>query len=116
MKKLAIAAIVVAALAVVTSSAALWRTRNLSNSHSNTTPSTAPSTSQGPLIDVPDAVNQTGAAAAFALTAIDLKSKVVRAASDTIPERTVISQTPAPGTKVPAGTVVELTISSGPAH
>jgi serine/threonine-protein kinase len=113
MKKLAIAAIVVGALAVVTSSAALWRTRDLSKS-SNKTPSTTPSTAAGPLVDVPDATNETGSAAAFALTALDLKPKVVRTPSDTIPQGTVISQTPAPGTKAPVGTVVELTVSSGP--
>ena len=49
-----------------------------------------------------------------ALTDVQLKFKVVRTPSTTVAKRTVISQNPAPGTTVPAGTVVELTVSSGP--
>jgi beta-lactam-binding protein with PASTA domain len=116
MKKLAIAAIVVAALAVVTSGAALWRTRDLSKppETNSTTSSEAPSTTAAPLVDVPDTTTKNAFGAAQALTDLQLHYKIVRTASATVPEKGVISQNPAPGTQVPAGTVVELTVSSGP--
>jgi eukaryotic-like serine/threonine-protein kinase len=116
MKKLAIAAIVVAALAVVTSGAALWRTRDLSKSPetNSTTSSSEPSTTAVPLVDVPDTTNKNAFGAVAALTDLQLHYKIVRTPSATVPERTVMSQTPAPGTQVPPGTLVELTVSSGP--
>jgi len=114
MKKLAIAAIVAAALAVVTSGAALWRTRDLSKPSNGTTASTGePSTASGEPVAVPDTTNKNFFGAGQDLSAVGLKFKVVRTPSATVAKSIVISQNPAPGTTVPAGTEVELTVSNG---
>lgn len=116
MKKLAVAAIVAAVLAMGTSGAALYRTRHLSSS--NTTPtSSIPSqvpTSNAGLVEVPDTTNQTVYGAAGLLSLLGLKSSITRAPSNEVTANSVISQNPVPGLQVPPGTVVELTVSSGP--
>jgi len=113
MKKLAVAAIVAAVLAIGTSGAALYRTRHLSSSKTNPTSSEVP-TSSAQLIEVPDMTNVPVFQAGATLTAVQLKFTTTRAPSDIVVLNSVISQTPAPATTVPAGTVVQLTVSSGP--
>ena len=104
MKKLAIAAITAAVLAMVMSGAALWRTRHLPSSGQ-------PGSGQ---VEVPDATNKSALTVGHALTAINLKVKVVKTPSETVAKAMVISQNPAPGTTVPTGSEIELTVSTGP--
>jgi beta-lactam-binding protein with PASTA domain len=104
MKKLAIATITAAVLALVMAGATLWRTRNASSSEQ-------PGAQQ---IEVPDASNKTFLVAGQAVRRINLKLKLVKAPSATVAESMIISQNPAAGTKVPTGTEVELLVSSGP--
>jgi len=68
------------------------------------------------LIMVPDVVGLAQAAAETAIVAANLTvGTITQAASDTVPSGEVISQTPAAGTEVMAGTAVNITISTGPA-
>jgi hypothetical protein len=108
MRKLATAAILAAALAMVMSGAALWRTRHLSSSKNNST------VSNGSEVAVPDATNKIAYVAGAEMSQLKLKYKLTRTPSATVAKSMVISQNPAPGTKVPPGTQVELTVSSGP--
>ncbi len=110
MRKLAIAAIVAAALATATSGAALWRTRHLSTSSTENTP--IPTIR--PLVDVPDATNQNVLRAGETLTDLNLKFQLVKTPSPTVAKSIVISQNPAPGTKMPVDNAVQLTVSDGP--
>ena len=113
MKKLSVAAILVASLAVMLSGAALWRTRE----H---LPSKAPakaglSTGSGAaLVSVPNEVLKNAYTAGADLTKIQLKFKVTSEPSVSTAKNKVMAQNPAPGTQVPVGTEVELTVSSGP--
>lgn len=67
------------------------------------------------LVNVPNVVGQTQAAATAAITAAQLTVGVVTtAASATIPPGSVISQSPAAGTVVAEGLAVSLVISTGP--
>jgi len=110
MRKVAIATIVLGGLAIVMSGATLWRTRHA--------PSKAPaviSTSPEPgSVAVPDGTNKSAYVAGQALTDSDLKFKLVRTSSTTVAKAIVISQDPAPGAFVAPGTVVTLTVSTGP--
>ena len=75
---------------------------------------TTPSRHRGsPLVDVPDATNKSALAVGKALTD-QAEVQDGQTPSATVAKSIVISQNPAPGTKVPAGTEVELTVSSGP--
>jgi hypothetical protein len=109
MRKLAIAAIVAAALATATSGAALWRTRHLSTSSTDNTPLPASA-----LVDVPDATNQNVLVVGKTLTDLNLKFQLVKTPSPTVAKSIVISQNPAPGTKMPVDNAVQLTVSDGP--
>jgi len=108
MRKLAIAAIVAAALATATSGAALWRTRHLSKSTENTPVPTSA------LVDVPDTTNQNVLLAGKTLSDLNLKFQLVKTPSPTVAKSIVISQNPAPGTKMPVDNAVQLTVSDGP--
>jgi beta-lactam-binding protein with PASTA domain len=66
-------------------------------------------------IVVPDVVGLSQAAAEDAITNAGLNASVSTVASDTAPAGNVISQTPAGGIEVTAGSVVSLVVSSGPA-
>ncbi|WP_455366909.1 PASTA domain-containing protein, partial [Kaarinaea lacus] len=66
-------------------------------------------------IVVPDVVGLSQAAAENTITSTGLNVSVSTVASDTVPAGNVISQTPAGGIEVTAGSVVNLVVSSGPA-
>jgi serine/threonine-protein kinase len=70
-----------------------------------------------PQVAVPSSiVNTTVNNAQSILQAAGLTSSVVYRPSPTVQNRTVISSDPSPGTKVPEGSSVTLTVSSGPAN
>jgi VWFA-related protein len=70
--------------------------------------------STGP-VAVPNVVNQTQAAATTTLTGAGLAvGAVSQASSATVPSGSVISQNPAAGTSVAAGSAVALVVSTGP--
>jgi VWFA-related protein len=70
--------------------------------------------STGP-VAVPNVVNQTQAAATTTLTGAGLAlGAVTQASSATVPSGSVISQNPAAGTSVAAGSAVALVVSTGP--
>jgi serine/threonine-protein kinase len=106
----AIATIVLGGLAMVMSGAALWRTRHASSKGPAVISTTPPPGS----VAVPDGTTKSAYVAGQALTDSNLKFKLVRTPSTTVGKTIVISQDPAPGTFVAPGTVVTLTISSGP--
>lgn len=67
------------------------------------------------LVNVPNVVGQTQAAATAAITAAQLAVGVITTASSaTVPSGSVISQSPAAGTVVAEGLAVSLVISTGP--
>jgi hypothetical protein len=113
MRKLSIAAIVVASLAVVLSGTALWRARDIHSGKAASTP--APKAAPAPaLVSVPNEVLKQAIVAGGELLKLKLKFKVTMAPSVSTPKQKVMSQNPAPGTKVPVGSEVQLTVSSGP--
>lgn len=121
MKKLSAAVIVVAVLSLGVSGWLLSRydgtaTPEQSTTSTSTTavdPETTVETTV-PLVVVPNEVGKNGFYAAVGLKLANLKIEIVRAPSVTIAIGNVISQSPEQGTEVPEGTVIELTISSGP--
>jgi hypothetical protein len=110
MKKLAWGALVWASLAVLVSGAALWRTRHMT-SRSKPPATTVPTAD---LVTVPNEVAKDLYGAAADLTTAKLKFTKVSALSATMTENHVVSQDPAPGAQVPAGSTVRLTVSIGP--
>lgn len=64
---------------------------------------------------VPDVVGKTLAAATSDLTAAGLFTSVINVASSTVPRGVVISELPPAGSSVTPGSVVTLSVSSGPA-
>ena len=66
-------------------------------------------------VTVPDVRNQSYNDASAWLTGLGLAVQVTNQPRDSSPPDTVINQNPAPGTRVPAGTTVTLTVSSGTA-
>lgn len=117
MKKLSAAVIVVAVLSLGVSGWLLWRydgTATPEQSTTTTSTTAADSEPTDPLVVVPNAVGRNGFFAAVSLKLANLKLEIVRAPSVSIAENNVISQSPEQGTEVPEGTVIELTISSGP--
>lgn len=68
----------------------------------------------GESVVVPDVVGREAMPAAVQLQQKGLAVTIVRSPSIAVPERIVIEQDPAAGTEAPAGTEVELTISTGP--
>lgn len=65
------------------------------------------------LTSVPAVTGMTQAAAEAALTAAGLTSGVTNGASNVVPKGSVVSQAPAAGQQVPAGTSVGLVVSTG---
>src|SRR3954447_16023734 len=114
MRKLSIAAIVVASLAVVLSGAALWRTRDIQTGKGTSTSTPAKASTAPALVSVPNEVLKHAMVAGAELGKLKLKFKVTMAPSVSTPKQKVMSQNPAPGTKVPVGSEVQLTVSSGP--
>jgi beta-lactam-binding protein with PASTA domain len=112
MKKLSIVALVVAILSAGVSGVALYRTRDLPSSTSSAPGGTTSTTTQ--LVDVPFEGGQDVFKAAGDLQAVGLGFTVVMAPSVTVPKGRVLSQSPLEGTSVPRGTVIQLTVSSGP--
>ena len=73
-------------------------------------------TSSGTMVDVPEVVGLSQAAAETAITdALLTVGTVSTANSDSVPAGDVISQDPAALTSVPSGSAVDLVVSSGPA-
>jgi beta-lactam-binding protein with PASTA domain len=68
------------------------------------------------MVDVPDVVGMTQAAAEAAITSASLiVGNVTTANSETVPAGDVISQNPAGGASIPAGSTVDIEVSLGPA-
>ena len=119
MKKLPVVAVVMASLSLVVSGWALWRSYDTTDATGRPTSSTSTTVAPGstttiPLVVVPTEVGKNGMAAALNLKGSKLKSSIVEAPSVNVSKGYVISQRPQQGTEVPVGTVIELTISSGP--
>src|SRR6266478_7989532 len=71
--------------------------------------------SPGPTVPVPNVVGQTQAAATSAITGAALiLGAVAMQSSSTVPSGSVISESPAGGTRVASGSAVNLVISTGP--
>jgi beta-lactam-binding protein with PASTA domain len=104
MRKLAAAAILLAFLSVALSAAAIWRSRNISHQPD----------SASALVAVPDTTNLNLYKAGSDLEALQLTFVVKPTPSIEVPKNRVMSQDPAPGTSVAAGTQIELTVSAGP--
>lgn len=66
------------------------------------------------VVPVPDVVGREGLPAAVNLQQAGLGVAVLREPSIVVPERVVIEQEPVAGAEVAPGTVVELTVSTGP--
>lgn len=109
-------ALSVALIALGVSSWALVRSYDSKTvDESSSTPTTEPgATTTIPLVVVPSVVGKNGFFAAVSIEKAKLKSSVVRAPSVNIPRDRVIRQNPQQGTRVPEGTSIELTLSSGP--
>jgi serine/threonine-protein kinase len=101
-------AIVAAVLSIGLSGVAMWRTNHASKPTEN-----PPATATG-LVAVPDATNVNVYVVGNNLQTIALTYTITKSPSASVPRLNVISQEPAPGTQVPPGTVVKLTVSSGP--
>ncbi len=71
--------------------------------------------SRGPeLIEVPDVSNKSSEEASFILGQASLEiGNIKRVFNDTVPQGTVISQSPKPGKKVPKGAMVDIVVSKG---
>ncbi|MEX2658558.1 MAG: Stk1 family PASTA domain-containing Ser/Thr kinase [Acidimicrobiales bacterium] len=67
-----------------------------------------------PPVEVPSVVGMNLSDAVSQLEGLGLSTDVTPAESETTPEGQVMSQEPGEGEEVPAGTAVELTVSSGP--
>jgi len=63
---------------------------------------------------VPDVLDQTEASARSELQAAGFEVQAVQAPSDSTPEGFVSAQSPDPGTEVPKGSTVTITVSTGP--
>ncbi len=123
MKKLSIVAIVAAVLSVGLSGVALYRTKDASSKSSTPAATAKPTakgkgkatttTAPGANVTVPTATGSVFIAGK-AIQDLKLKIKVSQSPSASVPKGSVIAQDPAPGTKVPTGTEVKLTVSSGP--
>jgi len=71
--------------------------------------------SQGPqMVQVPDLTGMAAADAEAAVTRLGLQPSATQEASATVPQGQVVSQNPAPGSSVPAGSTVTVTVSAGP--
>ncbi len=79
---------------------------------SSNTPTTAATT--GVLVQVPNVVGQQEADAVAALKQLELIPLVIKTASTNAPAGQVTAQHPGSGESVPAGTTVEIDVSSGP--
>jgi eukaryotic-like serine/threonine-protein kinase len=67
-----------------------------------------------PIETVPNVVGKALPDATSALRALHLKVNVVAFKEDKAPQNQVIEQSPAPGKKLPQGSIVNLTVSNGP--
>jgi beta-lactam-binding protein with PASTA domain/tRNA A-37 threonylcarbamoyl transferase component Bud32 len=65
-------------------------------------------------VSVPDVLDQTEASARAELEAANFEVEVVYVASDTTPEGLVSAQNPDPGTRAAKGSLVTITVSTGP--
>jgi beta-lactam-binding protein with PASTA domain len=89
-------------------------TTTVPDTTTTTVPSTTTTTAPA-LVPVPDVVGEAEADAAATITDAGLRPGTSDAPSDDVAEGIVISQEPAPGTEVVAGTAVFILVSSGPA-
>jgi beta-lactam-binding protein with PASTA domain len=107
-----VTALIVASLAVIASGVALWRTVDVPSRANAPRVSTVPA---GPaLVTVPSVINKNGLTAAADLANLKLEVSVLSWPSVTTLRDHVIDQDPAPGTRVPEGTAVQIKLSSGP--
>jgi hypothetical protein len=110
---LAVVACSIALVSLAFSALALWRTRHL---HIASTSSVTTTTVPGPaLVVVPSEIDKNGMVAAGELSSANLNFEITPWPSVSTGLNRVITQDPAPGTSVPAGTSVRLKVSSGPA-
>lgn len=109
MRKLSIALVVLILLGLIgLGSWIVWNSDDAPERRTTTTASTIP------LVSVPSEIGKREAVGVQHLEAAGLKATVVSGPSVNVSKGSVISQRPLPGTMVPHGTVVELTVSSGP--
>ncbi|MGQ0832863.1 MAG: PASTA domain-containing protein [Microthrixaceae bacterium] len=122
MKRLSLVAIVVALVSLGMSGWALQRSYDADSDRlprasvtsTSTTGSSSTTTLAANLVLVPTLLGKDGLGASVILRNLGLEAKVVTAPSVTVGKNRVIAVEPAVGTKVPKGTVVQLTLSSGP--
>jgi hypothetical protein len=119
MRRVSIAALVVAILSAGVSGFALWRTYDTESASPTTVggaglPGGATSSSVGGLVVIPSQAGKHGLQAVADLEAVGLKVKISYKPSVTVPMERVVNQVPLEGKRVPAGTVVEIFLSSGP--
>jgi hypothetical protein len=117
MRRISIAALIVALLAAGVSGFALWRTYDTdtaerSGNGAQLVGGTTSTTVR--LVTIPSQAGKGGMQAAADLKKAGLEVKVSRKASVTVPVNRVVGQSPIEGPRVPAGTIVELFLSSGP--
>ncbi len=117
MKRLPLLAIVLAALALAMSGWALQRSYDepdASPATTSTTVKATTTTAAAKLVAVPTVVGKSGVDAAVALKRAGLAPRVDEAPSVSVAKNKVISIDPVAGTQVPRGTIVRITLSSGP--
>jgi hypothetical protein len=118
MRRVSIAVIIVAVLSVAASGWLVWQydeaaaTREADPAETSTT--AVGSETSDSLVMIPTVLGKNAFEAGVVLKLFGLGVTLVRTPSVTIPNNHVISQNPEQGTEVPEGTVIELTLSSGP--
>ena len=123
MKRLAVVAVVLALMSLGVSAWALKYSYDANHGTSSPTHPVTTTTVKGAttttttpaVVTIPSVVGKNGFNAGAGLGGVGLKTKILRAPSVSVPKNYVIAQSPLPGTEVPRGTVITLTLSSGPA-
>ena len=117
MKRLALVAVVLSVVSLGISGWALWHSYDANSTSTNTSvtsTTTHGTTTTTGLVILPTVVGRNVYLASAGLAGVGLKTAIVRAPSVNVLKNYVISQSPLPGTEVPRGTVITLTLSSGP--
>ena len=113
MKRLSLVAIVVSLISLGLSGWAAWYAYDSSSSASSVTTDGA-TTTTADIVEVPTVVGKNGLGASQVLINAGLRASATRSPSIDVAKGDVISQSPQAGTEVPRGTMVRLTLSSGP--
>jgi len=111
-RQVLVGALVLSLLAMAGGGYALWRTFDVESNHATTPTTTVPA--GPPLVTVPSELNKNGLTAVAELANLKLATKVTTAPSVSTRRNFVLNQDPLPGTVIPEGSTVALTLSSGP--